>query len=225
MAARSLVAVFFITLIVPPASAQSTSNGYFQAGIHWIDLESLNFRLAQSGIPPFEQHFLTLGGGGHVEFDRIMIGGEGHGLLEQEQTAGGFERELVGGYGFFDVGFLFVQEPDLRAYVLAGLGGGGFELQSEQRLLTTFDEVLANPSLGAEMTITAFLLQAAIGVDYIARFNGGGGFRGLSVGLRAGFTYAPTTGEWEFNDTDAPGGPELGMTGPYIRLSFGGVGR
>jgi hypothetical protein len=219
-----LAAVFVLALSASPLSAQRSGRGYFQAGMHEVDLDSLNNRLALFGIAPFEQRFLTLGGGGHFEIGRIMIGGEGHGMIEQEQTTGSFQRELAGGYGFFDVGVLLARETDVRAYVLAGIGGGGFELESTERALPTFDEALLNPPLGAEMSVSSFLVQAAVGADYIARFNGGG-FRGISVGVRAGYTYAPSTDEWEVNDSDAPGGPELGVTGPYIRITVGGVGR
>ena len=55
------------------------------AGYQQLDLEELNRRLAAHGIAPFEEGFGTLGGGGHAQIGRLMIGGEGQALVEQSE--------------------------------------------------------------------------------------------------------------------------------------------
>jgi hypothetical protein len=59
-----------------------------------------------------------------------------------------------------------------------------------------------------------------VGVDQLF-----GGRRGVNVGLRAGWTFAPLDSEWAFGRNDVADGPEGGFTGPYIRLSVGGGSR
>ena len=161
--------------------------------MQWLELDELNQRLALYGVEAFDEAFVTLGGGGHVEIGRIMLGGGGHGLLGQEQISGGFERELSGGFEFFDAGVMFVRESNWRAYVLVGLGGGGYELETNERSLPTFDDVMADPTRGSELSVGGFLVQGALGGDYIARFSRGDD-HGISLGIRAGFTYAPSMG-------------------------------
>jgi hypothetical protein len=60
------------------------------------------------------------------------------------------------------------------------------------------------------------------------------GDRGTScavVGLRLGYTYSPFGDSWEIltagQALEVKGGPELGITGPFVRLvvGWGGIGR
>jgi hypothetical protein len=217
--ATSLLLVLFTT----PIAAQELAGGYFQAGLHWAELDALNDRLVLFGIPSFNDHFLTLGGGGHVEIDRVLIGGEGHGLMSQSESSAGFSHELSGGYGFFNVGGVIIRDNDFRLFGLVGVGGGALELETSERALLTWDEVMANPRRGAELTVGGIMLQTAFGADYIADFDETFGWGGVSVGLRIGFTYQPETDNWEMEGLDTPGGPEVSLTGFYARLSVGGV--
>ena len=87
----------------------------------------------------------------------------------------------------------------------------------------SFDEVLDNPKRSAELSIGGFLLNLALGTDYLLKLGedekGGGG---LVFGLRIGYTFAPIKSDWEMDGMDISGGPDLGITGPYIRLTIGG---
>jgi hypothetical protein len=217
--ATSLSLALFSTAL----AAQDSGRGYFQAGLHWLELDALNDRLTFYGIPSFDDHFLTLGGGGHVEIDRLLLGAEGHGLLGQTESSPGFSHELSGGYGFFNVGGVIIRDNDFRVFGLVGLGGGGFELETTERALLTWDDVMANPRRGAELTVGGVMLQTAFGADYIADVDETFGLAGVSVGVRIGFTYQPETDNWEMEGLDTPGGPEVAITGFYARLSVGGV--
>lgn len=202
----------------------TTGRGYLQVGLHTLDLEDLNLSLRAEGIPEFEERFYTLGGGGHVERGRALIGGEGHGLLEHSETSGGFKRRLSGGYGFFDLGYLFVRNPRLRAYALGGLGGGGIGLKAEERTVVSFEEVLEDPRLGSTLSTGGLLFQLAGGADYVFRLRDDpGAARGLAVGVRAGYVFSPGEGEWRVNGTEAAGGPEVGVEGLFVRLSVGAM--
>jgi hypothetical protein len=202
-----------------------SGRGYFQVGFHQLDLDGLNQRLMSRGVQGFEDGFVTLGGGGHAEIGRLLLGGEGHALLEHSETSGAFQRKLSGGLGFFDVGFLLARPERLRAYALVGLGVGGINLRTVERELPSFEEVLDEPRRGSDVASGGFLLQLSLGGDVLMhRTDTPRGARGLSLGARVGYVLAPWISEWQLNGAEAPGGPEVGLDGLYLRFSVGGGG-
>jgi len=226
-----VLAALALFAAAPPSglSAQGAEDrsgrGYFQMGVHTLDLAPLNDRLAAQGIPTFSNRFVTLGFGGHAERGRLLIGGEGHGLLEQSETAGAFQRKLSGGYGFFDLGYLLTRAPTVRVYTLLGVGAGGMNLEATERSLPSFDDVLAEPRRGSDLAIGALLLQFGAGAEYIARLSPDAErVRGLALGVRAGYVLAPWKSEWNIGGSEVPGGPSLGLDGFYLRFSLGGAG-
>ena len=200
-------------------------HGYFLAGFHQLDLDELNQRLRGRGIPAFEDAFVTLGGGGHAEIGRLLLGGEGHALLEQSETSGAYQRKLAGGLGFFDVGFVLARPERLRAYTLLGLGAGGINLKTYERQLPSFDEVLDEPRRASDVASGGVLAQLSLGADVLLRVRETPrGTGGLTLGARVGYVFAPWVSEWQLNGAEAPGGPEVGLGGPYLRISLGGGG-
>ena len=225
----ALVATAIAAALVPTTlDAQqvrlTAGRGYFQVGYTALDLDALNQTLRAEGISEFEEGFYTLGGGGHVERDRFLIGGEGHAMLEQSETSGGFKRRLSGGYGFFDLGYLVVRTDRVRVFALGGMGVGGVGLTAEERSVASFEEVLEEPRRGSTLSTGGFLFQLAAGADHIFRFRDNpNSSSGMAVGLRAGYVFSPGEGEWRVNGSDAAGGPETGTGGFYVRFSVGGV--
>jgi hypothetical protein len=203
-------------------AAQESGRGYLQMGIQEVDLDELNARLAPFGVPTFDEGFFTFGGGGHFEVGRLLLGAEGHALMEQSETTSGFERELSGGTGFFDVGFILIREQNARAYAILGLGAGGMVLQTWERSLPSFDDVMADPRRGSVLTVGGFMAQVSVGADYIARLSPD---YAANIGFRAGYLLAPGTDDWRLNGTDLPGGPEVAMEGLFVRFSIGAGGR
>lgn len=95
----------------------------------------------------------------------------------------------------------------------------------QQEKIPSFDEVIEDPRRSSELSTGGFLLSPAIGLDYLfdlgenEKDNGG-----WAVGLQLGYTFAPVKDDWEVDGIEVSGGPELGITGPYIRLLIGGGG-
>jgi hypothetical protein len=220
---NSVITCLLLTLFASPLAAQDSLQGSFQAGLQWLGLDQLNERLFLFGVPSFNGHFVTLGGGGHIEIDRFLIGGEGHGLLKQTQTSPGFTHSLSGGYGFFNVGGVIVRDRDFRVFGLVGVGGGSLQMETSERALLTWDEVMADPSRGVLLTVGGFMAQTAFGADYIADVDDTFGIGGISVGARFGFTYQTGSDDWEMGGLETTGGPKTGITGFYARLSVGAV--
>jgi hypothetical protein len=202
-----------------------SGHGYFLAGFQQLDLDELNQRLRGRGIPAFEGGFVTLGGGGHAEIGRLLLGGEGHALLEHSETSGAYQRKLAGGLGFFDVGFVLARPERVRAYALLGLGAGGINLKTYERQLPSFDEVLDEPRRASDVASGGVLAQISLGGDVLLRVRETPrGTGGLTLGARVGYVFAPWVSEWQLNGAEAAGGPEVGLGGPYLRISLGGGG-
>jgi hypothetical protein len=199
--------------------------GYFQVGFHQLDLDGLNQQLRDRGIPAFQNGFVTLGGGGHAEIRRLLLGGEGQALIEQSETAGSYQRKLSGGMGFFDMGLVLARPDRARAYAMIGLGFGGINLRTTERQLPSFEQVLDEPRRGSDVASGGFLTQLSLGGDILLHRTGSPGVsRGLNLGARVGYVFAPWVSEWRVNGAEAPGGPEVGLDGLYVRFSIGGGG-
>ncbi len=120
--------------------------GYFMLGGNIIDIQNLNSRLETKGYPKFSDKFISLGGGGHSIIGKVIIGGEGHGLIKKEASNENYKSSLGVGYGFFDLGYIVFSTENLSLYPLLGLGGGGMSLKiMEKETHPSFDDVLNNP--------------------------------------------------------------------------------
>jgi len=156
----------------------------------------------------------------------VIIGGEGHGLIGGEATSDSYKTSIGAGYEFFDFGYIVYSAKGLSVYPLLGLWGGGMSLKIVERgTAPSFDDVLDNPKRSAELSTGGFLLNLALGTDYLLKLGGDEkGEGGLVSGICIGYTFAPIKGSWEMDGIEISGGPEIGITGPYIRLMIGGGG-
>ena len=217
-----------------PAAA---GRGAFQAGWQNLDLGNLNGALTEAGYPAFDEGVFTVGGFGLGSSVRFLIGGEGHGLITNEETTaeGTFRTRLSGGYGLFTVGYLAAQGPRWDVYPLVGVGAGGLTMEIVERSSPTFDDVLDEPARSSRLTTGGFLASLGVGADL--RFGSPHDWRdeddeddeegegGLLLGLRAGWLWSPGDWQWELDElNDVAGGPETNLTGFYIRVSLGGWG-
>ncbi len=203
--------------------------GYFMTGGNKLDIKSLNSRLKNNGHSNISDEFISIGGGGHVIINKVIIGGEGHWLIGKEETGGGYNNSINSGYGLLNLGYLIYSTPKLRVYPLIGLGGGGSRLKiAEKETSRSFDDVLDNPKRRTELFTGSFLLNLAIGTDYLLKLTENEmGEGGLVFGIRAGYTFSPLKGDWYQGSTELSGAPEMGITGPYLRLmiGFGGIAK
>lgn len=189
-----------------------------------LDLQPLNDALASSGYPRFSEDFLSLGGGGHALLGRFVLGGQGHGYLSQGHDAafpaGNYRTEVTAGTGFFDFGFVLWSRGGATLSPLVGLGGGGIQVDIRELSAPSFSEVLAQPGRRSTVRTGGFLLDLSASIDWI--LSRGEGFGGPLVGARLGWVLTPFHGHWQLHGQDVAGGPELGLTGPYVRFMIGG---
>lgn len=198
--------------------------GFFAIGTNAVGIDALNDRLDAAGYPTFGAAFLSLGGGGYsVVGGRVLLGGEGHGLIRPAQTVGGRDVTVGGGYGLATLGYLAVARSNWRVYPQLGLGAGGFTVDIGSTGEAAFDDVLDDPNRRAELTRGSLLVSLAANATYT--FSGPDEAGGFRIGLQAGYLLAPLSGDWQLDDTALDDAPDTsGFGGPFVRLLIGGGG-
>jgi len=223
--------VLAITFFVFTGQAQENSNsgkiyggvGYFQTGYSFFNLNNLNDLLSSSGMPELQNGSVSFGGGGHSIINSFIVGGEGHGLIGSSSTNAEFSVSQGGGYGFFNIGYLALQKSFLTLYPILGIGGGGYSITITDRtnLPTNFNDLLANPQNQSTLNKGGFMLNFSLGTDFFLTGDANGGF---IIGLRAGYLLELNKNKWYIADQELAGGPDAGISGPFIRLTIGGGG-
>lgn len=215
---------------VPDEETPTTFRGFFMIGWQKLDLDELNSRMVPNGFPSLSENLLSLGGGGWGWKDRFLIGGEGHALLgPDEATAdGAYKTQMAGGYGQLDLGYRIYTGERLNVAPVLGLGGGVVSIDLFERSSPTFDEILSDPLTGTHLSASGFHFDVSVAIDarLTRRVKEDGDEDGFAIGFRAGYAFSPGDWDWELNDqTELPGGPQLGISGPYVRFMLGGWSR
>jgi len=233
---KYLILLLFISfLIIHSASAQESGTrnlvyggvGYFMAGYSVVDLDNLNQSLSNSGIPELDRGSITIGGGGHYIIKNIIIGGEGHGVTGKNAENDNYKSAYSAGYGFFNLGYVILNSPSFNFYPLIGFGGGGMTVSilDKSKLTNSFDDILDDPARESYLTKGGFLMNFSLGADYF--FVGEksesttGGFL---IGIKAGYILDVSNNDWDFNGQHLNNSPGSGVSGPYVRITFGGGG-
>jgi hypothetical protein len=226
LTAMVIVNIFFAGIIYgDEAARESGGMGYSMFGNSTIGISDLNAQLESKGYARLSDSYFSVGGGGHgIVNSKWILGGEGHTLLGEGVTSRGFESSINVTYAFFDVGYIVYSIKDFSLYPLVGIGAGGMNFNiAEEATALSLGEVLDDPQRGVELTTGGFLLNLAIGIDYLLTLGKDEeGRGGLLLGIRAGYTLSPSQGSWMMDDIEISGAPEIGITGPYIRFMFGG---
>lgn len=201
--------------------------GFFAIGTSVAGgIDNLNGRLEAMGYPTFQSAALSIGGGGYgIVGQRVLLGGEGHGLIRPAQSFQGRNVSVGGGYGLATLGYLAVARSPLRVYPQVGVGAGGFTVDiGSAGEATEFDEVLDDPNRRAELSRGSLLVSLALNATY-ELFSAPDEAGGLRIGVQAGYLFAPFSGEWQLDDNPLDDGPDTtGFDGPFIRLLIGGGG-
>lgn len=205
---------------------------YFQFGAGQMDTADLNAVLERAGysvvtrspLNDMSDSYISFGLGSHGVVNGVLIGWELNGLTSRETTnaAGSYRVTLGGGYGFVNVGYMAYSMEGLDIYPMIGIGAGGARLKMVSRRTLSFGQVVADPDQGTELSTGGFLLNPALGLDYMLSLSGDEKREsGVVFGLRLGYVLSPLTGAWKMDQTDVAGGPQASPAGPYLRLTVG----
>lgn len=204
--------------------------GYFYIGASTVDVEKLNRSLNAFGYPELADRVISMGGGGHTFINRLVIGGQGHALIGKSYDVTvrntQYKTSLNGGIGFFNVGYLLTRGGNLKVYPMLGIGGGGIELSIIEKQPPAFEQILQQPNRSSRLSKGVFLVNLSLGVDFLVVTKADEeGTRTLVMGLELGYTVTPLASGWEAESMEITGGPDVGVTGPYVRFKIGGGGR
>lgn len=228
---KTLSFLFFILcLFVTPIFSQQVTKisggvGFFMPGVSILTISKINSSLENKNYPKFGNTFTSFGGGGHAIISNFIIGGEGHGLVGKEITTDKRMVNLSSGYGIANLGYILYEKHGLMVYPILGFGGGGLSLSITERTIPTFDQVIDSLKGHVELSTGSFVLNFALGADYLISFDKNANTRGgVLVGIRAGIIYTPIAGNWTMDENKVSGGPETGINGVYLRFLIGGGG-
>lgn len=224
----ALAAVLFVAH-PPGVEAQTVrGGGYFALGAMELDLDALNQRLAGAGYPEMSSSALTLGGGGHVVRGRLLIGGQGHGFMADDETTadGATGVRLGGGYGLFNLGWELVSRDRLSIYPTAGLGGGGTALQIGPRDVPRFDDVLDDPGRGVTLSHAGLLTSVGVRAEVALgdRPRRRAPRQGMVVGAELSLLQGIGNWRWGTEWGEVTRGPDATLDGVHLRVTIGGGG-
>jgi len=195
--------------------------GYFGVGTQGLGISGFNTALKSNAYSTFSGSALSLGGGAMAVRGRWILGGEGETFLEKSGSGTNVQTKLSGGYWLANLGYVAFHTKKLLLYPLVGFGRGGLNFRVKPKTIPDFNTTLATPQQGASLDASGWLLNVALGADYlIAREEREGG-PSWALGVRAGYMFAPTRPGWHLEEDKISGGPSARITGPYIRFQVG----
>ena len=204
------------------AEKQSDRRAFFTIGGNWLDLDKLNASLANNKYSRLSESSFSIGWCGYkVPKGRFLFGGETQYLFRKQVEKGEFRTSIDGNYLLFNFGYL-LNSGDCNAYPLVGIGGGWSRLRITETGELSFKDILDNPRRESSLWNAYFMLNVGFGADYIIfKHEDKKKKDGLALGMRLGYTFAPWISDWHLDKEELNGGPETGITGPYIRFMIG----
>lgn len=224
-----ILCVMVLTAVMASgADIESYGFGGFSVGSQWLDISELNSVLSSNGFATFNDPTLSLGFESYFAMKGKLIFGIEFLLFWQEATNSTYVQKLNGYWGFFNFGYSLLPKSieGFHLYPLIGLGVSRNRLRLTERAVLDFSDIVTDPQRESFLTKWDFLLQAAIGTDFVLGFsmNESGGGGGFMLGIRAGYQYSVTDSSWNMSTLDIAGNPGLSMSGFYLRFIIGGLG-
>ena len=85
------------------------------------------------------------------------------------------------------------------------------------------NDILGGTAAGTVMKRNSGYAGAEVGLDYMTGYDETAG-AGFTFGLRVGYNHQLNSGTWKSFGTEIPDGPDLDISGAYVRLSVGFAG-
>lgn len=196
---------------------------YLMLGNNSLDLDTLNSSLAAKGYSTLDKNFVMFGVGGHAVMDNWVVGGEAHGMNQQKTSSGAYNLYVSGGYFLVNAGYVVRRSDSYLIYPMVGLGLGTLTLNIQSATSPTFDQALANPKSGTQLTHTSAVFNLALAADGMSPVYHAGDNTHMpfTFGFRAGYLFSTPIGGWQSLEGNASGGPTFSFTGPYLQVIMG----
>ncbi len=210
------VLVIAFSLLLCGLYAEESGGVYFLMGAAMPTIENLNSRLDSYGYAEIPNQFISYGFGVHFTVkERVLLGFEWATMSSKEKTSddGTVKEYITSSSWFVDLGYIIVSVAGFNVYPYVGIGSGEMILTLSEVEVPAFDNILEGPTGITRLSTGGFLLNPSLGLEY--------NFNNIKVGLRGGYTFDPFVGKWKIEDSEVSGGPDEGMTGPYVNILLG----
>lgn len=181
------------------------------------DAETVNGILAANDYATLPNWMIAFGGGGGGGvIGGFSFGGSGWGGTI-DSLREGKKAELSLGFGGMDIAYVVGGNERSLLLIGAVLGGGGLDLKLRDRIPTSFEDAVANPT-------TTTLSRGFFGAEPYVRFQIQP-FDWLGFEFHLGYLLT-LVGNWEEGGQELAG-PTLEVSGPFVGLSIalGGIER
>jgi hypothetical protein len=239
MVMRKIVYIFLATILLLPGVAQAEGilfggHGGIHIGGLYFNPTGINDFLEQGNVDELPSVLPTIGGGGQaIIFGGILIGARG-GAVQYHLGGDDISVDASSGYGFFDLGYAFVNTDRWLVGTVAGAGGYSFRLEFDGTLnkldLEQYSE-LYNPRSPDKVVEDKISMTTGGAIGHVGlvayhefRFTEGSGFGMFLVGLSGGAIFEISRRGWEIDGDDVHDDPEFTPNGGYLQmeLHFGG---
>jgi len=223
-----LSSVFFLGSI--GHAKPEEGRGFFMPGVGIMNFSALNTKLNDLDYSGKISNVVPLiGGGGYgVLSNNIILGGHGYLMKARPISSETHVASLVGGAGFFDIGYRF-KFQDLNVYPLLGIGGGGMGLHVDPKD-TEFDDHLKGTTkkFSTKTGLHGAMINLSLGVDKFLFPETLSSSQereiGHSLGLRMGYVHSfNKTKGWKKGETaNVLNGTAQSLSHFYVTLTIGG---
>lgn len=195
---------------------------YLIVGYDMFKFSRLNSYLTAGDFPAVPQSYLTVGFGGHLIFDKLVLGFELQSSLKRFRiSTKEFNTSVSAKYILLNAGYLLYSKKGLMMYPIMGLGVGKLMLNVMENNIDSFGDIIVDQG-SSESVTRSLLLNMGFAVDYFHNYNKKRkGKNNLVLGLRVGCLISTVRWDWSVNGVRVGDGPTSGLTGPYIKLTIG----
>jgi len=207
-------------LSVNAQARERVAGYYFGTGGVLIDASSMENELAAAGFNKPRDWAYTMGAGFYSR-RRLVLEAELNGIMWKPTELGVNETKLRAVTSSINLGInLLPYRMPVALYPYIGSGFGKTRLLLNQTE-AQFPDAAAKPLTELDLVQNNYTLRAGIGFDADIK-TCRAGKKNLMLGIRAGYMYDFTDNDdWESDDVDIKNGPEISMSGPYLKLVIG----
>jgi hypothetical protein len=194
--------------------------GHLNFSAEQLNIGSLNSALSANNYGTLNPYTSSFGGGGLFSVNNMLFGGGGAWLMNTS-TANSFNSvNLKGGYGCFNIGYLFSAGKRSLFYPTLGIGGGGYTIFVGQKNASSadFEQQLNTPNGMISIEAGGWMTTFQLNYQYFFSRS----TEGFFIGLSAGYKYSPYAWSSAMNNSKLSNAPEINMNGFFVRLCLGG---
>lgn len=183
-------------------------------GVVTLDVADLNARLARSGLPRIASTAAMVGLRADLRLGRLVVGGGWQTILPRTSASEAHRSRSSGDMATIDAGAIVMRGSRGALYSLAGVGATHLAIRIDRRGDFRFDDGLAHPERGMEITGTTFQYHAGIGAEWRPTATSG-----FMLTARAGLLRGLGSQRWTAGMEEVSGGPNA-MRGSYLTVGI-----